>query len=660
MCKFLIIPLLFVYFSAMPQNENSETTLLSIDNKNISVGEFKRIYKKNNANPSYDKVSIREYLELFINFKLKVIDAEKKGMDTLKAFKTELQGYRNILEKPYLSDKKTDKELIKEAYERMKWNIKASHILITCPENALPEDTLKAYRKIENIKNQALKNTNEFTNLAKKYSQDPSAKQNGGSLGYFTVFQMVYPFESAAYNTEKGQISKILRTRFGYHILKVDDKKVNQGSIKVAHLMLAMPYSADATKQKSAKEKVYQIYDSIIKGADFSVMVKKHSDDMGTKSKGGELPYFEIGRMVPEFEQAAFAIKKIGDYSKPVRTNYGWHIIKLLDTKTIESFEKVEKQIKVRLAKDRRANEGRKNLITKLKKEYNFKENRDNIAVFYKLIEQENNKQNIICKPIEKLQKTLFTLKGNLVYKQVDFCNYLSNNKKYYPQNITVSALVDEAYKKYKENEIIAFEKTQLEKKYPEFKYLLQEYHDGILLFNLSDKEVWSKATNDTIGLKKFYEQHKNNYLWGKRTEATIYTFNHKKYLPKIEKLAKKIAKKNTNPNKEVGKFKTKINKKDRSFELKVVQNKYSQGDNKLIDKLKETKGLASPIEENGSIKLIYINGEVAPEPKLINETRGLIIADYQNELEQNWIKELRKKYKVEVNEQVLDKIITH
>lgn len=660
MRKFLILFFIFIYFSALSQSNDTEKILLSIDNKNISVGEFKRIYNKNNENALYDKVSILEYLELFINFKLKVIDAEKKGMDTLKSFKSEMQGYRNILEKPYLRDKKTDKELIKEAYERMKWNIKASHILISCAENALPEDTLKAYRKIESIRNQALKNTNEFSNLAKKYSQDPSAKQNGGSLGYFTVFQMVYPFESAAYNTEKGQISNILRTRFGYHILKVNDKKTNQGSIKVAHLMLAIPYSANATKQKLAKEKVYQIYDSIIKGADFSVMVKKYSDDMGTKQKGGELPYFEIGRMVPEFEQAAFAIKKIGDYSKPVRTNYGWHIIKLLDTKTIESFEKVEKYIKDRLAKDMRANEGRKNLIQKLKKEYNFKENRANIAVFYKLVEQENDKQNIICKPIEKLQKTLFTLNNNLEYKQADFCNYLSDNKKHYPQNIVASALVEDAYKKYKENEIIAFEKTQLEKKYPEFKYLLQEYHDGILLFNLSDKEVWSKATNDTIGLEKFYEQHKNNYLWGIRTEATIYTFNDKKYLSKIEKLAKKIGKKNVNPNKEVEKFKTKINKRDTSFELKAVQNKYSQGDNKQIDKLKETKGLASPIEENGSIKLIYINGEVAPEPKLINEARGLIIADYQNKLEENWIKKLRKKYKVKVNEKVLDKIITH
>lgn len=657
MRKFLVIPLLFIYFSAVSQNDNSKKTLLSIDNKKISVGEFERIYKKNNENPSYDKVSIREYLELFIHFKLKVIDAEKKGMDTLTPFKTEMQGYRNILEKPYLTDKKTDEELIKEAYERMKWNIKASHILISCPENASPEDTLKAYEKIKYIRTQAIKNNVNFTNLAKKYSDDPSAKQNNGSLGYFTVFQMVYPFESAAYNTKKGEISNILRTRFGYHILKVDDKKANQGSIKVAHLMLAIPYSADETKQNTAKEKVYQIYDSIIKGANFSTMVKKYSDDMGTKQKGGELPYFEIGRMVPEFEKAAFAIKKIEDYSKPVRTNYGWHIIKLLDLKPIESFDKVEKYIKDRVAKDMRAGKGRKNLIAKLKKEYNFKENRDNITIFYKLIEKE--KQNISCKPIETLQKTLFTLlNDNIKYKQIDFCKYLSDNKKYYPQNITTSALVNNAYEKYKENKIIAFEKTQLEKKYPEFKYILQEYHDGILLFNLSDQEVWSKATNDTLGIEKFYKQHKNNYLWGKRTLSTIYTFNNKKYLPKIEKLAKKIAKKNKNINKEIEKFKTKINKKDTNFELKAVQNKYLQGDNQWIDKLKKTKGLSNPIEENGNIKLIYINGEVPPEPKLINEVRGLIIADYQNELEKNWIKKLKQKYKVEINEKVLKEII--
>lgn len=639
------------------QNKVNEQILLNIDSKKITVDEFKRIYTKNNENPKYDEASLNDYMELFVNFKLKVIEAEKQGFDTTKTFKNELKKYRIQLEKPYLTDKKADDELIKEAYQRMKWNIAASHILISCAENSLPKDTLEAYNKIKNIRKQAIQKNADFGSLAKKYSNDPSAKQNKGYLGYFSVFSMVYPFESAAYNTKVGQVSKIIKTRFGYHIIKVKDKKINEGQIKVAHLMRAVPVDSDSVKKIEEKEKIHKIYDSIMQGGDFIYFVKKYSDDKGTSTNGGGLPYFGVGRMIPEFEQAAFGIKTIGNYSKPVKTNYGWHIIKLLDKKPIGSFEELKPHLKNRISKGLRAKQGQKRLIEKLKTEYKFAEQKNNIKDINNIVDESIYKGEWKCLNLNKMQKTLFTI-ADTIYTQADFCNYLSENGKYYPKKMPLSILVDKAYKKYVDDEIIKFEQKNLENKYPEFKYLLKEYHDGILLFNISDKKIWTKAITDTLGFMKFYENNKNNYLWGKRTEATVYVFNNKKYESKIKKIAEKTGKKNTDPAVDIKKLIDKIQKKDTAFILQVTKKKYSKGENKLIDKLKNTKGIKSAIEENGKIKLVYINGEVPPEPKQIEQVKGLVTADYQNHLEKEWIKHLREKYTIKIDKSVFEKMI--
>ncbi len=637
------------------QNGKQEI-LLTIDNNKITRAEFERIYTKNNQTPAFDSASLEEYMKLFVNFKLKVIEAEALGMDTIKSFKAELKGYRYQLEKPYFTDESADEALIKEAYERMKWNVRASHILIKCNQDALPADTLKAYNEILKVRKMAVKG-DDFSKLAKQYSQDPSAARNGGDLGYFTAFSMVYPFETAAYNTPVGKISNIVRTKFGYHILKVVDKKEDRGQVKVAHIMRAVPQGSSADKANKELKKINAVYDSIQSGVSFEILAKRYSDDKGTSQKGGELPFFGTGRMIPEFEKAAFSLKEVGDVSRPIKTAYGYHIIKLIDTKPLASFEELKPTIKNKVSKDIRAQRGKQMVISRLKKEYNLTVNKEALQPFYTAFDSTIYVGKWDAAKVEGLNETLFTIADTLHFTQQDFAQSISNDglrrlKK--PMQI----LVDEEFNRYLERSLTNFEKSRLESKYPEFKNLVKEYHDGILLFNLTDKMVWSKAVEDTAGLEEFYNKNKNNYMWGNRVEATIYTFNKKEWEAKVKKFAAKVVSKNMNLVEAKTAFVNKANAKDSTFTLTVKKDKFSKGDNDIIDAVTWQPGIKETQERDGSYIIVYVNRAIGPEPKLLNESRGLITADYQNYLEKQWLDELRNKYKVVINDDVFRSMI--
>lgn len=630
--------------------------LLTIDGNKITRAEFERIYTKNNQEPAFDSASLDEYMKLFVNFKLKVIESEALGMDTLKSFTTEFKGYRAQLEKPFFTDTKTDEALIVEAYERMKWNVRASHILIKCGENTLAADTLKAYNKIFDIRKRAIKGEG-FNKLAKQYSQDPSAVRNGGDLGFFSAFSMVYPFETAAYNTPVGEISNIIRTKFGYHILKVTDKKEDRGQVKVAHLMLALPKGTSVVKENQELKKINAIYDSIQAGADFVEMVVKYSDDRGTSKKGGELPYFGAGRMIPEFEKAAFALAEIGDVSKPIKTAYGYHIIKLLDVKSLGSLEEVRPTIISKISKDVRAKRGKEMVISRLKREYNLKVYNDAFKPFYSAIDSSIYNGKWDAAEINDLNETLFTLSDSIEFTQQDFAESILNDGKRRASK-PLPILIEDEFDSYIDKSVVNYEKSRLEVKYPEFKHLVKEYHDGILLFNLTDEMVWSKAVKDTTGLDKFYSENKNNYMWSDRVEATIYTINKKEWESKVAKLAVKVGKKSTDIEEAKVGFMKKASVKDSTLTFTVTMNKYSKGDDDIIDAVLWEPGVKPTQERDGSYIIVYVNRAISPEPKLLNEARGLITADYQTYLEKQWMIELHNKYKVEINEDVLKSMI--
>jgi peptidyl-prolyl cis-trans isomerase SurA len=641
----LAVCFLFLFNQFIFSQNNNDDILLTIDNRNITKGEFERIYKKNNTKENNDNKSIENYLDLFINFKLKVIEAENMKLDTSASFLKELAGYKKQLSNPYFVDKDVDETLLKEAFERKKWDLKASHILVLLDEKATPEDTLAAYNKIMKIRKR-LENGEQFDKIAKDVSDDPSAKNNGGDLGYFTVFQMVYAFESAAYGLTPGELSMPVRTRFGYHIIKVTDKRKAMGEIKVAHIMKSFSRNAKQKEMDSLKIVIDTVYAKLKRGEDFTKLVQEYSDDKNSSKKGGELNWFSTGKMIPEFENAAFSLKNNGDYTEPVKTQYGWHIIKRLEYKDVGNIEDVKSDIKNSISKDERAKRSRQAVLARIKKENNFKENIESLNEFNKVVDTSAFRGAWDIKKAENMNKFLFSI-GDSSLTQKYFAEFVySNKKKIKP--VPIQDYVNDLYKKYVEETVMKYEENRLGNKYPEYRYLTSEYHDGILLFDLTDQMVWSKAVKDTTGLKEYYENNKSNYMWPERAEASIYYCKSEKIKNSVNELLKKRAKKGyTNDD-----ILKKINKDSVEY-LRIETNKFVKGDNKIVDYYAWKSGNIDEINKEISDPYLIEFKIIPPEVKTLTEAKGLVTADYQSFLENKWIKDLRNKYKVVVNQQV-------
>jgi peptidyl-prolyl cis-trans isomerase SurA len=625
-----------------------DPVLMSINGKDITKSEFEHIFKKNNPKDAkIDRAALDEYLELFINFKLKVAAAEAEGKDTLRTFKNELSGYRRQLAEPYLRDKDVNEMLIQEAYDRSKTDIHASHILISVDQNALPKDTLEAYKKVMKARERVLKGES-FENVARQISEDPSAKQNGGDLGFFTSMMMVYPFENAAYNTPVGEMSMPVRTRFGYHLLKVHDRRPAQGQVRVAHIMVRVPENATDSMERELKVKTDEIYQRVLKGEDFGDLAQKYSDDRTSGKNGGQLAWFGTGRMVPEFEKAAFALKTDGEVSTPVRSSFGYHIIKLLEKKGIPSFDEMKGELKMKISKDSRSQLSRTAVIDRVKAENNFKEDIKALEELIKVVDTTYLNAKWDKEKAEKLLKNLFSI-GNKSYTQFDFADYLEFNQSRLANDTDVPALVRKTYKNWVEDKIIAFEDEQLENKYDQFRLLMQEYRDGILLFEITDKMVWSKALEDSAGLAAFHEANKSKYMWAERTDAVIYTAKDEKTAKAARKLINKRMKKGYQPEdilKEIN--------KSSQLNLSIQKGLFSAGDNEIIDMIAKSEGVSPNYNRPEGLVFVVVNKILAPQPKSISEARGLITSDYQNYLEKEWLKELRKNYPVQVNKEIL------
>ena len=640
------------------QTAGNDEVLMTIAGKQVTVGEFLNIYQKNNVkNEPIDKKSLNDYLDLFINFKLKVKEAEDLGLDTVSSFQTELSGYRDQLAKPYFTDEATLDRLVKEAYDRSLYDLRASHIFVRLASDASPEDTLKAWEKINKLYDRLMKGE-DFAKLAMEESEDPSArdreaspqypamKGNRGDLGYFTVFDMVYPFETGAYNTEISKISKPVRTDFGYHLIKVTGKYPAMRKVTAAHLFVSIPRGSAAADSVRIQKKVDSIYQLLRNGGNWDELVKQFSDDKGSAPKGGVLPKFGVNRMVPEFIDAIYKMKNPGDYSTPILTSYGWHIVKLVEKDEIKPFEDEKADLKQKVNKDGRSQISRDVVLANIKKEYGFEEYPDALAEIYPIVTDSIFTGKWDAKPYMNMDKVIFKL-GNMKFFQKDLVNFISTKqRKRDKENLKVA--VDKIYQNYVDETLVKWENAHLEKKYPEFKALVNEYRDGILLFDLTDQKVWSKAVKDTTGLKLYYEKHKSSYMWGPRVDATVYTIKDPNAVAKVKNFIKSGLKDDA--------ILKEINA-DTAHILTIENNKFSRKDNKYVDQVKWETGLYPEIRDGGAAILVHIKDVLKPEPKQLSESRGLITADYQNYLEKEWIRQLREKYPVVVNQDVFAKI---
>lgn len=689
-----------------------DPVLMTVDGQPVTRGEFEAIYKKNNKDAPVTKEALDEYLDLFINYKLKVRAAEELGMDTVGKFKTELDGYRKQLARPYLIDRNLNDELMKEAFDRSQWEIRASHMLAQLNSDPTPADTLAAWKKINVMRDRVMKGEDWATVAAGKGgSDDPSVAKNGGDLGWFSALQMVYPFETAAFNTPKGEISKPVRTRFGYHIIKVVDKRPARGQVKVAHIMIRSTDQDSPEKQKAAEAKIQEVAGRLTSGElSFSDAALKYSDDESTNTKGGELPMFGTGKMIDEFENVAFGLKNDGEVSPPFRTRYGWHIIKRLEYKAPPSYEEAKADLKAKISRDSRAEITRNKFLTDLKAEYKLKQDPKALSALYALVDStifkkgvtindtllrkdvvegpimhkgqryrreingtmqagkvinvrsrkhdelsRSENDTVVVRDVHEgwsydrtkakaLTKPLFSITGK-TWIQRDFLDYLEKAQKR-ENPVPVQQYVKERFAKYVDDEVLAYEDSQLETKYPEFRMLMKEYRDGILLFELTDQRVWSKAVKDSTGLAAYHEAHKADWMYPDRYELDIYTCKDAGVAGQVRKLYGKGKR---------GVLLTEaINKPDQNAVVDVESGIFTEEEKPLIKGVTSPGLLADQKLDGGKVVITDLKRVVPPAPKPLNEVRGLVTAAYQDQLEKDWIKELRAKYPVRVEQDVL------
>jgi len=660
---FVIISLIIFGNQIRAQAPADNKTLVTIGGEPVTVGEFMRIYNKNNTQTSLQEPStIKDYLDLFINFKLKVREATDMKMDTNSAFIKELSGYREQLAKPYFIDESVNEALLKEAYERELKDVRASHILVMVNENARPEDTLAAYNKIKKIRAEIMAGK-DFGEAAAEYSDDPSArdreeipgkqhfrKGNHGDLGYFTVFNMVYPFECAAYNTPVGEVSQPIRTKYGYHLVKVTDKRDALGVAQVAHLFVALPTSSTKEDSISKKEKIDNIYQKIKEGMPFEEAVAQYSEDKGSARNGGVLSPFTCNRVVPEFVLAVESLDT-GEISKPVQTSYGYHIIKLISRETPGTFDQEKEKLTERLKKDDRSHKSEEAVLQRIKNENHLKlYNKAKLALLSEIDTSVLNGAfkadtfSTFLKPVMKIGDEKFT--------QYDLAQYIEKKQKK-QNNIDKDVYLEQLFNDFVNDKCLAYADKHLEDNYPDFKALMQEYHDGILLFNLTDEKVWTKAVKDTAGLEKFFNEHNDQYQWKERVDATIYQVRKKEDLDKVKKLVEE--------NESDGDI-ARLLDEDSIHSVKIIPGKFEKGDNPVIDQVEWKAGniVEIPSDVENLTSIVKIKEVLPPQPKEFNEARGIATADYQNYLEKEWVKKLKEKYPVQINQEVLQELISN
>ena len=637
-----IFLLAFSLFASNIIAQENDPTIMTINGKEIKKSEFEYIYNKNKQQQVEQK-TLEEYLDMFKDYKLKVFEAEANGIDTTAAFISELQGYRNQLAQPYLVDQEADEKLAKEAYARLQENVEVAHILFTVDEENPQKTAAKAYEKAMSVKKQIDAGA-DFTAMAQKYSEDPSVSRNNGYLGYIKGFMTVYPFEQVAFTTEVGAISEPVLSRFGYHLIKVISRRTDPGEVLTAHVMVMLPTSMTPTEEAAKEAKIREAHSKLQAGASFEDVVQEYSEDPGTRDTGGKMRWISTGRIVKEYEDVAFSLQ-VGEISEPFKTQFGWHIVTVLEKRGVKPYAEMQKDIMRRIAREDRAGNGRETLIAKLKEEYNYNFNGEKMSQLKELATKLGDGfQNAISADNE----TLFTLAGKN-YKVSDFAEYCVANKK--EQDSDMEKYLIESVDEYINYEVIAYENSILEDKYPDFRNLYNEYRDGMLLFEISNREVWDKASKDEKGLKKFFKKNKRQYSWSEpRFKGIVVQCSNDSIARVAEARLKELDYEESAKvlNKELNTGSERV--------IKVKRGLFVKGDNEIVDY--SVFGGKPYFDEVFPVS--FAKGRLLKKgPENYTDVKGQVTSDYQQKLEKDWVKSLDKKYKVEINQEVVSTIET-
>jgi peptidyl-prolyl cis-trans isomerase SurA len=644
--QFFLAFFFLLSFANNAQN-NTKEVLFTINDKPYYTDEFSRIYKKNLDLVKDDsQKDLNQYLDLFVGYKLKVNKAYKLGLQNGTQYQNELKSYRSQLAKNYFNDTKITQELIEEGYNRLLKEVRASHILILVDENASPEDTLKAYKKIEEISKKAISGE-DFDNLAVQYSEDPSAKENKGDLGYFSAFRMVYPFENAAYKTTKGKISKIIRTRFGYHILKINDIRANRGEITVAHIMILKPKPEET--EKNPEKTINEIYQKIQQGEKFEDLAKQFSEDKSSSSKGGVLNRFGSGQLSSEeFENVAFSLANPNDISKPFQSDFGWHIVKLIEKHPVKSMDEMKNELETKIGKDDRSKKITASLNEKLRKKYTYKTDAKQYGLISKLVTNDFYESKwTLPENSNDYSATLLTINT----KKIDgksFLDYIDKQQKAGIKVKPLSKLVNMMYDKFLDEQLTAYYDENLETEFSDFANVMEEYRDGLLLFDLMEKEIWDRAKTDTIGLNKFYDEHKMEHMWKKRVDVTIASSTKLDIIKKAHALLKK--------NEKPQAIKDKLNVNN---VINVMMNSgvFEEENDALPKTMKYDIGVSDVFKEGEYYFVTKVDKILPAGFKTLEECKGKLINEYQQYLELRWVSDLKGEFTLKINQDAFEHV---
>jgi peptidyl-prolyl cis-trans isomerase SurA len=612
-------------------------TLFSVGDKDVSTDEFLYVYGKNkDIGNQIDPKTAEEYLDLYVRFKRKVLQSESEGRDTLNSFKMEFNNYYRQLLKPYLTDKEIDKKIIAEAHERLKSDVRVSHLMLDLPKDPSPSDTLKIFNKITDLKNRIIQGEN-FEELARSISSDTYSARNGGDLGYFTAFNMVYPFENAAYNAQLGELVGPVRTNYGYHILKVTDKRKSRYKMSAAHILIL---DSEEIPKEDAQIRINEIYDRLVSGESFKMLARKYSEDKSSISRGGEFPAFGLNQMLPEFEDAVYGLSKDGDFSKPFKSELGWHIVKRIKKYEVPELEKMEAEITGKIRRDERSSISRKSFILRLRERYQLEIFNASFEAIIKGLKK--------GKKLSRYKKPVFSYQGLSDKKyltQQDFAKAFQNQATRSPEISEYSVL-----ESIIENTLMKEAELRLPNENKEFKYLAQEYREGILVFDLTREKVWDAASKDSTKIKDFFQKNLSNYQWKERRTGAVYNTSSSRVFKRAEGLLKKGV-----PAEKVLRL---LNTKDplalsiNEFSDLEIGNKPSSLNEERFLSIVDSdlkSGLATISEEIG-YSIIQVSEVKPPGPKNLSDCRGQVIADLQDSLEADWDDDLMREYPLIMN----------
>lgn len=625
---FLSITSIFCFWLSFAQDQPKNTdALITINNEEISVDEFMNIYNKNiQLVEDKGQNGIEDYLELYINYKLKIADAKSEDFDKKQSYLKEYEKYKNQLIKTFLTDKKVTSELLQEAYSRTKVELKAQHILV----RTTGQDTLSALNQIREFRSRFLNES--FENLKKSI-------HNGNDifvedLGYFSAFKMVYDFENAAYNTPVGEISQPFKTQFGYHVVKVLNKRPSLGQAEAAHIMIAK--KSNNTEQ-TAEQRINELYRLIEQGESFEDLAKQYSDDKSSAENGGKLKPFKSGEINSElFVDTAFSLD-VGAISNPIQTKYGWHIIKLLSKKPIESFEQLKFELEKKVKRDSRSQVIKKRMVASIMKQYQVQAPKSNtISTYYK---KNKDESRWILNESLSLDNQLIKIK-NRVLSYGDFLSFLNNNSK-------TKKSIDDHYNTFLENSVMQYKKDQLPFENAEYANVLKEYEEGLLLFDIMEEKIWNRAKNDSTGLLEHYNSNALKFIAPKNISGTIARSDKKSTLKKVMKLWVKNM-----SNDVVSKM---VNVKNQNVIFST--GTFEIGSSLLPKNTVFETGISKISPLDNSYVILNVLKQQSEKVLSFEEAKGAVISSFQNLLEQNWIETLRAKYSFSVNLNVLNEL---